>query len=310
MSTGAASHRATGAPRERRRLAVLASVAAILCVGLSSASPAEAYGPAALRQRMGFALVELGRLAGLRTDDGPPRQLPVTLVQEGGPLWMQGGLSAALAHDAVFGPAGTDPASMHLVHVEVVSLGSRHAVRVALHRMAWSLASPDPFVLQLSPWIAALSGVLGALLCAGTRASAGIVRGLVLAGVLAQGLSFVGPWPPPRGRPPVLAVWQDGWLGAAIERLATALPESATAFGAGLVALSAVLIYFDHKRSHERGVVFLLRGLVGVAAVLAWIEAALRVGAGGFVTTGVGLACAVALAVAWSLAIRLVRAER
>jgi hypothetical protein len=91
--------------------------------------------------------------------------------------------------------------------------------------------------------------------------------------------------------------------------MARALPDSTTAFGLALVAACVVLIYFDHRRSRQRGGRLLLGGLLGLLGAAAWIEAAARMGAVGLLVSASGWIALIGIAGLWWVADRTRRAR-
>jgi uncharacterized membrane protein YidH (DUF202 family) len=68
------------------------------------------------------------------------------------------------------------------------------------------------------------------------------------------------------------------------------MDDTAVALAAGVVALTAVLAFFDHRR-RERAKRQVPAGaaVLGVAGALAWVEAAGRASVGAWVGTALGL---------------------
>jgi hypothetical protein len=100
---------------------------------------------------------------------------------------------------------------------------------------------------------------------------------------------------------------REGPIGGALVAWARGLPDSSLAIGAGVIVLCTILVVFDHRRSPSRGGMVLVRGLVGVAGLLLWLEAAARSGLFGWARTGAGALALVVLVAAWVLSVALPR---
>ena len=295
----------SGDPRTRRhaldRGGVL--VAMLIAVSLATAFSVSmtSAGPSAFEHRAALALRELGILAGLRDGRGQmsvEHPLPVTLVQEGGPMWLSPALADAARHDPAFDPVD----GPHVLQAEVVGTKGRLAARLELTRQGWSLQMPQPIRVRISPWILALTGVLGALSLRWLRR---IGPALLVAGGLGQAvLAAVEHWQPfpaplrPQGP---LEAMQDGVAAQLARVFADALPDTAPALGAGVVALCVVLIVFDHRRSRARSPALLLHATAGIVGTLAFLEVALRTGADGAVCTLWGVVSSACLIGLWMM---------
>jgi hypothetical protein len=216
---------------------------------------------------------DLERVAGLAGLDGPAdarATLPVTVVQEGGPTWITEEAEAAVDADPVF--TRGEP---HLLRVEVIEHEGTFGVRSQLWRQGWSLRAPEPLWIRPAPWVVLASVLAGAAWAWRRRSPVG---GVLLAGLVAQLLLLVRPWPAGFVRPSLQATWSEGPLGHGVVALARALPDSSVALGAGVVTLCALLMIFDHRRSSDRGGGLVARGMLGVLGLLALVEASLRAG--------------------------------
>lgn len=273
MSASAGAAACSSEPRSRApgSLAWIVAVV-VLVLGLSLVDPVANAG-AEVRTATSLALVELGRLAGVRGADTEPMgsPLPVDVVQQGGELWVGQAVASAVEAD----PAFTRGDGPHLIQVEVVATPPVYAVRLGLWRRGWSLGPPRPVVARAAAWIAWLAAAVGALAYA-----RGLAAGPALAatGALAQAGTSSLPWPGPSAAPALSEQWTEGPMGAALRLLAERLPDATTAVGIGVIVGCIVLAAFDHRRSRGRGGWLLVTGVVGAIGVVAWIEAAARVG--------------------------------
>ncbi|MCA9710074.1 MAG: hypothetical protein KDK70_29820 [Myxococcales bacterium] len=260
------------------------------------ATDATAVDRGVLRAALGRDLdriAELGSLypAGVR-GGAESTSLPVTVTQEGGPLWVTQEAEAAITDDPVF-TAG-DP---HLLKVEVVAYARTYGVRGQLWRQGWSLRAPEPLWVSPAPWIVVFSALAGAGV-AGLRRRLG--GGWLLQGLLAQGLLLALPWPATFVRPSLEQSWREGPLGHAVVELARRLPDVSVAVGAGVITLCALLMLFDHRRSPGRGGGLVLDGLLGVLGAALWLEASLRAGLGPWLGQPAGVVAVAGLLGLWA----------
>lgn len=262
---------------------------------------------AMVRAALGRDLGRITELAGLRPaghSAGPSADgfaadrvaMPVTVVQEGGPTWISEQAEAAIDDDPVF--TRGEP---HLLRVEVVHDARTYGVRGQLWRQGWSLRAPEPLWVSPAPWVVWLSGLAGAGWALGRRRLGG---GLMLAGLLAQGLMRALPWPEPFVRPSLEQTVRDGPLGHAVVALARRLPDISVSLGAGVITLCVLLMLFDHRRSPGRGGELVVGGLLGVLGTLAWLEASLRAGLGPWLGQPAGLLALVGILGLWGWAWR------
>ena len=279
----------------RARALVVAAVFSVLALTASAAIDRDAAAQRAARGRLSGALVQLGVLAGLRSDTGAVtlRPLPVAANLDGGPLWLRAELEAAIAADEAFvlGP------SPNLVRVEVVGTDTAFGLSCALFRQGWNLKLPRPTRVRVAPWVATVTAVLGLFVAFGLRR---VGAGLAVAGGAAQLVLAWLPWEVPLTPASWSAALAQGPAGTAVLAWARALPDSSVSIGAGVVALCAILIVLDHRRSRRRGGTLLLAGLAGAAGVVAWGEAALRAGASGWAASGAGVLSMLALVAGWA----------
>jgi hypothetical protein len=253
-----------------RRRALGAGLGGLLVVVGLGLTDAEAVARGVVRSAVARDLERIAALAGLDGLDDGRATLPVTVVQEGGPTWIAEEAEAAVEADPVF--VRGEP---HLLRVEVVEHRGTFGVRGQLWRQGWSLRAPQPRWAQPAPWIVLVAALAGAGWVWQRRS---VVGGLVVAGVVAQALLRVRPWPPGFVRPSLPATWREGPLGDGVVALARALPDASVAFGTGLVTLCAVLMLFDHRRSPDAGGGIVVRGMLGVLGGLALVEASVRAG--------------------------------
>jgi len=273
---------------------VLAALVLALATWVSVATPVERVGALQVRAQARLALVELGGLSGLRDVRGRvavARPLAVEIVQEGGPLWIQRGMSDSVAED----PAMELRASHHHLRLEVVERRPCWAIGVSLFRQGWSLRLPDVVRVQLTPWVAVVAAFFGAFaLWRGVR----VGGALFLTGIAAQALARLPGWPVPPGAPALAeAVWQ-GPLLAALRVVARGLPERTEGLAVGLLVLCTLLALFDHRHSRHRGGALLVQAALGWMGTVGWIEAGLRTGWIGFARQPEGVLALTCLAVA------------
>ncbi len=258
----------------------------------------------ALRSALGRDLVRITDLANLRpagaTAD-PRASMPVSVVQEGGPLWIAAEAEAAVDADPIF-----ERGEPHLLRIEVVEAARTYGVRGQLWRQGWSLRAPEPLWISPAPWIVLLSALCGAGWAALRRRVGG---GLMVAGLLAQGLMVALPWPAGFVRPTLQQTWQQGPLGHWVVELARTLPDVSVSVGAGVITLCALLMLFDHRRSSERGGSLLASGLVGVLGVALWVEASMRAGLWPWLSQPAGWAALLGALGLWWWAVRRRRPE-
>lgn len=276
----ASRRRATGAV-----LAVLLSLVGLL------ATEGEAVARGVVRAALLRDLDRLAALAGIDRRTDPRATLPVTVVQEGGPTWISAEAEAAVEADPVF--VHGEP---HLLRVEVIEHEGTFGVRSQLWRQGWSLRAPDPLWVRPAPWIVLAALLAGAGWAWRRRSATG---GLVLAGLVAQVLLLVRPWPADVPRASLQATWREGPLGHGVVALARALPDASVAIGAGIVTLCAVLMIFDHRRSPEEGGGLVARGMLAVLGLLALAEASLRAGLVPWVSQPPGMLALAGAAGAW-----------
>jgi len=275
----------------RRRIAVaIAAFSIATLVGVCT--PPSRYGPRVAQRLIRLELFELAYLAGVRNRQGELGQpLPIEIIQEGGPLWLNPVIEETVSDDPAWAPGKGGS----LLRFEVVSEASRYAVKTSLYRHGWSLQMPTPFRLHLAAWVGLLSAALGGVVAA---AVGRMSFGCVTAGILAQVFVWLPAWPEPPGRPGWNA-WGRGPLGMAVQQWAVRLSDQAVALAAGLVTLCAILIAFDHRRSPGRGGALIGAGLAMLLGTLAWLEGALRSGLIGFATSPEGTVACLSLFGGW-----------
>lgn len=316
-----------GPARGRGRALPIAAALALLC----ALSLLWVDGPraraAVLAEGAVVALRDLSLTAGLRDGGGRPMRaepFPVTVVQEGGPRWIAAGVSQAVAREGSF--AEVDAPNL----LRISSHVSSHAMVIDLRlwRQGWDVRGAEPVRLHFAPWLAPLAGLLGvAAALASRRASVGVLA----AGLTAQ----VGVWTLPRpgglgyapgvvgagGGRSTFPAWLRGWgHDPLLWRLEGWLARDTTTLTAvlgGVLAMSLVLVVFDHRRSmgaatanagdaktaaDARGIslplALTLSALYAVGAVT-WIDAAARTGLGALWRHGPMAVSLVALAGAW-----------
>ena len=251
---------------------------------LSLALGGDSVDRAVVRQGLGAELRALGVIATLRDDKGEftgRGQLPVTIAQQGGPLWITDVLHDAVERDEAFRVGD----GINQLRVEVIAGRGAYALQVNLHRQGWNLRGEQPRRVRAVPWVAVAAAIAGALSRSWTRT---IGFSLLVAGLVAQLALLVLPWP--SALPPL------GWVeevaaGPVLElarRAALSLPDEAPAIGAGVIVLCLVLIAFDHRRSRQTGGRLMIGGIAGVLGALAWIEAGARAGLFGYLSTAPG----------------------
>lgn len=258
---------------------VLMSVVATLAVVSDREALALAVVPVLARE----GLADLDAVAGLRDATGASAVAqPVGVVVEvDGPAWVAAAIEDAVANDDVYAVRS----GPHRIRGELVVTPPIVAMRVSLERRGWVLHGAA-VRRRLLPALAVVPALVGVAAWAWSRRGA---LALVLAGVLAQVLLVVWPWPAELAAPR----WADdvatGPLGALVVRLARGMDDTAFALAAGVVALTAVLALFDHRRSRSEGRVVLVSGLVALVGGLVWLEAAGRASVGAWITTPSGM---------------------
>lgn len=281
---------ADGTTWGQRRLVVIGAVLVSMLLSLFGAASAL---PDAGAERATRVVAQLGQLAGLEGESPDPRSvLPVRVNQEGGPLWVAPAVEEAVRAHPSFRLAED---GVGIVRVEVVHDEAHVALRGSLYRQGWNLRSEHPVRVRVMPWLPMLALALGLGVAAWSRR---IGVGLAVAGALAQLESQVG-WPSSFPSVPWSDQVRDGPLGGAVIDLAVSLPDTAVAFGAGIVTLCMVLVAFDHRRSSGKGGAMLAGGMLGVLGVLIWCEAAARCGMGPWIGTAAGAGSILAMALAW-----------
>jgi hypothetical protein len=286
------------ASRRRATGAVLAVLLAL--VGLL-ATDGEAVARGMVRAALLRDLDRLAALAGVDPRTDPRAVLPVTVVQEGGPTWITEEAEAAVEADPVF--ARGEP---HLLRVEVIEHAGAFGVRSQLWRQGWSLRAPEPLWVRPAPWVVLVALLAGAGWAWRRRSAMG---GILLAGLVAQLLLWVRPWPAEFVRPSLQATWREGPLGHGVVAIARALPDASVAIGAGIVTLCAVLMIFDHRRSSEAGGGLVARGMLAVLGLLALAEASLRAGLVPWASQPAGMLALAGAAAAWWWAWRAPRPQ-
>lgn len=258
------------------------AVALVLAIGGPAAADRESMARAVVRQMTAADLRVIGRLSGLTDEEGRGREvLPVFVEQQGGPTWATAEIVDVVEKSPWLRP---DPSSPHRLQAEIVRTEADWALRLGLWRRGWSLRSPRPRRVQLSPWVAAASGVVGALVALATR----VGLGLAVAGLCAQAFALSLSRPSALPSYPLATQWKEGPLGQHVIAFAGGLPDVAVAVGAGVLVLCSVLVAFDHRRSRRRGGALLWWGLLGVFGLIAWLEASARTGLLAYATTLVG----------------------
>jgi arylsulfatase A-like enzyme len=294
-STSAPNAAAVPSGRRGRRLAWAVAVLALV-LGLL-ALDRQATGARSVEHAARLSLVELGRLAGVRDAQGRATgtTIAVDVAQSGGELWIGQAIAAAVDRDPAF-ERGDGP---HVLTVEVVENGPAIAMRMGLWRRGWSLGPPRPAIVRTAPFIVLLALAIGALVRSRGRS---VGASLAIAGGLAQAGTLLLPWPGPGVPPGLVGQWRDGPLATVLRLVAERLPDSATAIGAGVIALCLVLAVFDHRRSPGRGGGLVISGLLGAAGVVALVEAAVRVGVPGALGQVAGWIAVLAVVGLWWIA--------
>ncbi len=243
-------------------------------------------------------LADLDRRAGLRDASGAvvvTQPVAVDVALEG-PAWLDDAVTNAVGDDAVYlvrdGP--------HRILGELVITPPVVALRLSLERRGWVLHA-TPSRRRVQPALAILPALAGIALWAWSRR---LAWGLALAGVAAQLAVALAPWPAELAAPTWLADVAAGPVGARVVAFAQGMDDTAVALAAGVVALTAVLAFFDHRRraSSKRGVP---AGAAALALVggLAWLEAAGRASVGAWIGTAAGI---VATVLAFALVVLVV----
>lgn len=236
-----------------------------------------------------LAKEELTELAELGGFTGSAKPHPVTVVQDGGPLWVSEIVEAAIADE----PAFEVGEGLSLLRVEILRAWGVVALQLHLWRQGWQLRGPRPAQVGNLPVLGAVFLLAGVAVTLGSRR---LHWGLSIAGVGAQLALVVLP------RPEVLVprslgeAWAQGPLARGVADLAGRLSEGGVAVASGIIVLCLLLIGFDHRRSRRterdlglgHAVGSALAGLVGS---LAWLEASLRSGWAALPLVGWGWVC-------------------
>jgi len=260
----------------RRAALVLWAFAAAALWFASPESLAERVAPGLF----GSELAALDRAAGIRDADGTVRVEPVPVrVEVEGPPWVQSAALAAVVADAGYA-VGQGP---HRLLGEFVLDGHAAAARWSLERRGWAVRAPAPTARRLLPALAWAPLLLALLAHRRWRRPAWIAAAAAIA---AQALSFAWPWPSGLPTPTPADELRSSPAIRPLLQLATELDEGGVAIAGGVIALCLVLAWFDHRRSPDRPVP--LAGLAIAIAALVWVEAALRVSCGAWMTTPSG----------------------
>lgn len=242
----------------------------------------------------------LARLGGLVSSTGEPtsRALKVHVVQDGGPSWVSEAVEAALSDHPAYEVTERSPS---MVRIEVIADADHLALRGSLFRQGWNLGTEFPMRIRVLPWIPFVALALGWIVVRWRRR---MVWGAVVTASTAVVLDRVIGWP---ADIPVIP-WVDdvraGPLSAAFIDVASRLPDSSIALGAGVVTLCAVLIVFDHRRSSGRGGKLMASGLLAVGCGAIGLEVAARCGLLPWIGTPAGAGAAFSMALAWGLQAR------
>lgn len=279
--------------------AVLMAVIAALAIAADREAMALAVVPALARE----GLADLDVVAGLRDPTGARTAVqPVAVaIEVEGPAWVAAAIEEAAANDDVYAVRG----GPHRILGELVVTPPSVALRVSLERRGWVLHGAA-VRRRLQPALAVVPALVGVAAWAWSRRGA---LAIVLAAIVAQVLLAVWPWPTGLAAPRWSADVVAGPMGALVVRLARGMDDTAVALAAGVVALTAVLAVFDHRRSRTRGGRVLVSGVVALVGAVAWLEAAGRASVGAWITT-VGGMIAVASAVALVVLVYVHHRER
>lgn len=229
-------------------------------------------------------LVDLDRQAGLRDATGAMAVTqPVAVdVAIDGPEWIDEAVTAAVADDEVYvvrdGP--------HRIRGELVIAPPVVALRLSLERRGWLLHA-TPTARRVQPVLAIVPALAAVAAWAWSRRRA---WGLALAGVGAQLALVLSPWPGEVAAPRWIDDVALGPIGARIVALAQGMDDTAVALAAGVVALTAVLAFFEQRRrTSARRAVSAGAAVLALVGALAWIEAAGRASVGAWIGTAAGL---------------------
>lgn len=279
---------------KRSRSSALAAAAVVLSLVLSMFGAASALEDAGY-ERAQRVVEQIVHLAALESEEGADARskLPVSVTQEGGPLWVTAAAEAAVEKQTslVLNDDGVG-----IIRMEVISDDTHLALRGGLYRQGWNLRSEHPLQVRVKPWVPMLGLALGLLAMVLSRRM-GV--GFAVAGVTAQVIDAALGWPAEFLAIPWQSQVRDGPVGSVVIDLALGLPDSGVAIGAGVVTLCTVLVAFDHRRSSGKGGTLMAAGLLGVLGIVIWVEAAARCGVGPWIGTAAGAASILAMALAW-----------
>lgn len=283
-----------------RRGWILLVLAAVVAVGAAAAGAGERLDRILVGSLARQELSTLAELGGFRTDEGTGPAHRVTVVQDGGPLWVAEVTESAVESEAAF-EVGE---STSLLRVELVQGWGVLGLQLHLWRRSWQLRGPHPATVGNLP-------VLGALWWV---AAMGVARwrrrlpwGFAIAGLGVQFSLALLPRPEVLQAPTLTEAWSRGPLMTGATGLASQLDELGVAVAIGVVVLCLVLVAFDHRRSRntsrDLGLAWASAGAtVTVAGLVMWVEGCLRSGWGGMVELPLGAVslagCVLALAAA------------
>lgn len=250
---------------------IVAWLLALICV---LAPSAERLAQAAADDALDAELVSLERVAGLASASDP---LPVR-IEVDGPPWATDAARAVAARHPSFAPAD----GPHRLTASVGAEANTLVVRWSLERRGWAIHAPDATTRRLLPALAIVPLLLGLAIWWRVGRAAPVAVGVAL---VVQALAAWWPWPAAIPRPPSLTA--ESSVVAAIVDWAGAMDDRGVAIAAGVIALCAVLAWFDHRRS--KGSTRIATPLVVIVSAVAWLEAAVRLGGGAWATTAWGL---------------------
>lgn len=225
--------------------------------------------------------------------------LPVSIVQEGGPLDVAVALRQAVADQVAL---TDDPQSSHLLRAEVVGERPHVVVSLRLWRRGWDLFSPSRAWVYTAPWAVIGSALVGAL---AVWSRVRVWGGILLSAGLLQLIAWLLPWPSGGLGSPSLGEWV---MAGPLAQVALADVDGVFwAYGASLAGVSSIGFLLQGRARVARSVRLGPASVAAVAASLgavAWLEAAGRLGGLAMHASWTGLLSLGLVVAVWLMAVR------